>query len=1423
MIKRITVFTLILFSFSMLFSVELPKFGYYTSQVFQMPSVDKMPNWQQIGADINSRKSILNNISDKLFQTDFVKHSVSFDPVVYTNYYALIGTVSSNNDALIVGYTPVNSDNKLNSVTIQRQTGEIFYGSPIIAPRAAGGVYVYVLSVINDSGTNKLKVARYSIMTNGSATALINVPVDELSYIFDPSTFPVSGLRPAASLTRSHDGSKFVVTRLATTDSTYRGGIFILSDDLKPYGLISSSNVVGGNCRFTTPAVLTTIPANILYNAPNELPNPDASSSNVVSTNVEVLLVGGYYTSDQATSLANSASTIFLIPPTIVANIGNNVNLNTLQMVDGKTGRSFPIGNGSDIFRNTYLLSMRYRGNLLRLDFSTFEVMEHMQSPITLNWSQNDQGRTPGSAEELSFTTGYALHVPGFNTSLDSALQVYRNNQIIISTNAYEGDGAPMLKDSTLPFNNNYKVITPGFIAGVNVDSYTFNPNNDNSMSSSGVTNWRFYGNNFGPDFLSDSKDITDGDFQPKYWYSNFRFPVATGIAAYDKDLGGNDLYLDKNIYTIGTYAGHSDLSSLSGTTDHNKLNSSDMTDTLYAVNPDPDRYLRQTTIAALVTGTHSGDYKRLTVEEYPSVKALTRGARVLVLANDYYYDLGTITSITKTGNANEYVIAFTNEVPVDIEPTDDAQIVVSTSVPVVSHVQRFDSLSGSVATKNGTITRVGIGDTVNTMRVSEGILSGTQRMMRANPDMMASAESEVMVSFTGLYNICHDHIDGHINDYFAVDGGGNIIPFQFLQNYPYVYLPRVPLHRDAINTQNNEISLNYSVDARNGRILLSTESAGRFADRFVVVSYLTSEIVGNNVMPASIIHSEIMYIPSPIVWQYQFDKGIRATGGPTKIGDKLYVPTILPTANNTPLIYVFDAAQKDTLAVVPKDIIQVNATTSTMTNAIPYRDGFMVGTNAGAHIFSTRGFLLSDAQRVVRLERDGAFSYQLTGSVDVNPINAENYLQQPFNLITGIERLPGGNLLICDTGSSRIVECDRDGKIAFQYPASYSEYTLNGPRNVKRYDITRAGINYKVTLIADTGNNRIIEVYHDLSTGAVTSRVIAESADLKAVLGQDVTFTHVARVSTDSSELASSAIVVVLGSSKIIGTDGKPLRTLILKKKNTGDTKLTFAEDTSNKPIVKNAFPIKSDNDYFAVSQFNLVPMNDYANNIEWIYAEVVDAVGIKFLPVFVKDNTAGYYFSVLEDTMGEFKPDGGLAPHIIIDDTASGYLRHIRFTQADYELSLNNLKMNADLFAKVGAALNNVYDDETKGNMKQNLERFASDTLFAPTSFTFANFNNDINKISSNQLLVMQNNKMPNMKFPMMDLTTGELRAVPRIHLFRLDFNGTLGGWSMIGANLFAANIFMLPSPLSKNYPYNSSFGSEDYLTEPFSVVLD
>ena len=1417
MIKRITIVTLILFSFSMLFSVDLPKLGYYTSPIFEMPSVDKMPQWRQIGADINSRKSISNNISNKLLEAEALKYRVSNDPVVYANYYAIIG-----NDTLIVGCTP---ENAFNSITIQN-SAEIFFGSPIIAPRSAGGVYVYALSVTNSSGTNKLKVARHAIQVNAANTGL-EVVADGKDCVFEPSLFPVSGLRPAASLTRSYDGSKFVVTRLATTDSTYHGGIFILDEDLKPYGLISSSNVVGGNCRFTTPAVLTTIPANILYNSPNELPIPELASSNIVPTEVEVLLVGGYYTNEEATGLPSNAGTIFLIPPTIVANIGNNVNLSTLQIVDGVTGRSFPIGNSNDLFRNKYLLSMRYRGSLLRLDFSTFEVMEYMKPPITLNWSQNDQGRTPGSVENLSFTTGYGINVPWFHTSIDSALQVYRNNQVIIATDSYDSDGASMLKDSTLPYNSNYKVVNPGFIAGVNVDSYTFNPNNDNAMSSSGTANWRFYGDNFGPHFEQSSKDVTDGDFQPKYWFSNFKFPMATGRAVYgqDTDGGGNlyDLYLDKNIFTLGTYAGYSDLSGLVGTTDYKQLSSNDMTDTLYAVDPDTDRYLRQTAITAEVTGIYPGDYKRLIVEEYDSVKALTRGARVLVLAHEYYYDLGTITSITKIVGTSEYTIAFTNEVPVDIQPADGAQIVVATSVPTVSHIQRFDHIAGSIETKDGKITLAdGIGSELSTLRVSEGILSGAQRMMRANPDMMASAESEVMVSFTGLYNICHDYIDGQINDIFADGGGGTPAPFQFIPNYPYVYLPRVPLHRDAINTQNNEISLNYSVDARNGRILLSTESAGRFADRFVVVSYLTSEIVGNNVMPASIVHSEIMYVPSPIIWKYQFDKGVRATGGPTKIGDKLYVPVRFTTASDMSAIYVFDAVQKDVLSVAPKSVLPVSAKSSTMTDVIPYRDGFMVGSNSAAHIFSTRGFILSDAQRVVRLESDGNVSYQLTGIVDLNPLNpvsTETYLQQPFNLITSVESLPDGNLLICDTGSSRIVECNRDGRVIIQYPAFYSNYKLNGPRSVKRYAFTEGGNHYNVALIADTGNNRIIEVCHNLTNGTATSNILVESSDLKAVLGQDVTFTHAARISSDTHDLASSDIVVVLGNSKVVGTDEKPLRTLRLTKKNPGDARVTFREDASNKPIVANVFPIKSDNDYFAVSQFNLVPMYDYANNVEWIYAEVVDAVGVKFLPVFVKHKVLGEYFSVLEGISGYFKSSEAVTPDsIYIIDDATTATHHIRYTQGDYNKGLINLKANVNDLAKLGAAANNIYDDDTKDKIRENIMRFASDTLFVPTSFTFARRNNNINQIINNQLLVMQNNKMPNMNYPMWDLSTKELRAVPRIHLFRLNYSS--GIWDMLDTG---GNIFMLPSPLSKNYPYHSSLGDEDYLTEPFSVVLD
>lgn len=212
------------------------------------------------------------------------------------------------------------------------------------------------------------------------------------------------------------------------------------------------------------------------------------------------------------------------------------------------------------------------------------------------------------------------------------------------------------------------------------------------------------------------------------------------------------------------------------------------------------------------------------------------------------------------------------------------------------------------------------------------------------------------------------------------------------------------------------------------------------------------------------------------------------------------------------------------------------------VTSALPTPAGLLVATglpgaaaNAGNEmtLFTDRGTLIADGHRVVRINGDSQVTWQASATVDYDPLalalgqnqaKTVGVTQQPFTLITRLRKLDNGNLLLCDTGENRVVEMDREGQTVWQYPDSDLTYQdpdtdtdgkpvrpnltairkateganrLNGPRDVRRYvhDVPGrftvswpllgvqldAAIRWESTLIADAGNNRIIEVQRPL------------------------------------------------------------------------------------------------------------------------------------------------------------------------------------------------------------------------------------------------------------------------------------------------------------------------------------------------------
>ncbi|MEI6521220.1 MAG: hypothetical protein WCO98_14475, partial [bacterium] len=151
-----------------------------------------------------------------------------------------------------------------------------------------------------------------------------------------------------------------------------------------------------------------------------------------------------------------------------------------------------------------------------------------------------------------------------------------------------------------------------------------------------------------------------------------------------------------------------------------------------------------------------------------------------------------------------------------------------------------------------------------------------------------------------------------------------------------------------------------------------------------------------------------------------------------------------------------------------------------------------------------TPPFFAADSRRIVHFNQFGKSDYQLNGYY-----HDKSY---DFGYINNMQVLHNGNLLVCDTGKSKVVEITRDGSFVWSYPdvtldkidtndgknielPDESFLKINAPRDARRYEIKKqmdevkitiegkvislgkAEITWQSTLIADTDNFRVIEV----------------------------------------------------------------------------------------------------------------------------------------------------------------------------------------------------------------------------------------------------------------------------------------------------------------------------------------------------------
>ncbi|MFW5866235.1 MAG: hypothetical protein ACOCX2_00370 [Armatimonadota bacterium] len=145
---------------------------------------------------------------------------------------------------------------------------------------------------------------------------------------------------------------------------------------------------------------------------------------------------------------------------------------------------------------------------------------------------------------------------------------------------------------------------------------------------------------------------------------------------------------------------------------------------------------------------------------------------------------------------------------------------------------------------------------------------------------------------------------------------------------------------------------------------------------------------------------------------------------------------------------------------------------------------------------------LLCDSNRIV--ETTGSEpGWVCTGTS--SPQRTQDYIgedvQRPFSRPAKATRLTTGNILVVDSGNHRVVEIDRAGRVVWPLDGrGYEYYTspdnndlkLSRPADAHRYYEVEGGRPHWITVVADTGNGRVVEIdttFHNPDTGVLDGR----------------------------------------------------------------------------------------------------------------------------------------------------------------------------------------------------------------------------------------------------------------------------------------------------------------------------------------------
>ena len=110
---------------------------------------------------------------------------------------------------------------------------------------------------------------------------------------------------------------------------------------------------------------------------------------------------------------------------------------------------------------------------------------------------------------------------------------------------------------------------------------------------------------------------------------------------------------------------------------------------------------------------------------------------------------------------------------------------------------------------------------------------------------------------------------------------------------------------------------------------------------------------------------------------------------------------------------------------------------------------------------------------------------------------------RRPFSRPAKATRLPNGNMLVVDSGNNRVVEIDESGRVIWPLdPYGYEYYTspdnhnlrLSRPADAHRYMVLLPTGRFYHTVIADTGNARVIDVVTTVTGGVQDHEVYVKT-----------------------------------------------------------------------------------------------------------------------------------------------------------------------------------------------------------------------------------------------------------------------------------------------------------------------------------------